>query len=374
MICVLSGLPGDMGAWEAIQATVDEKTFRAALNYNSGKPTADVDGPTAIRASCQAFIAEFTQPYNDKDKLPNFRNTWYKIEALLNEPRQAPEARPVLIGTLAALANTVAADAKYSPAARINCVSLLSELDDERDPRRGTRKPSLRALRSLLDLLAAETMPGYLKAVALQGLERHARDGWENWRDQVKAPVNATASKYAKNKPPRDADRELNTWLARRALDILRVAKSKDAIDSALEYLGDADELPSLRLAALQYLTVQDVSQLTPDQKSAYALGLTHFLRSQLVQWYLSESDKLRRSGGQLSGGYSGGGMRLGGMMGGDSSGDSEPASSFPVAAAPAVLDDDQAHRDPGLAGSRSRRLLNDVTQSVRMRRWRGDG
>jgi len=365
--------------YREIKRTLDPKTEKLASDFNRGNNKDTAEGTKAIQECCLTYIARLTARYDQT--LPKFESVRRQLDSLLMEgvPKQPPEARQALVTTLVQAAGVVAGNEEYSPAARINCVLILGELDEARDPRQNLRKPSAAARDKLIQIHAAATSPIYLKAVALQGIERHAREPNNGWDDAVKKKVVQAALVYANSKPARDNDQQANAWLTRRSLDILRTMRSKDAVESALGFLGDADELPSLRMSALQYLIAQDVKSFNADQKKAYVLGIAHLLRSRLVSWYYSENDRQKRKSGAMGAGMGSegpgaSGFGFGGGDDGGRDGGFDPGGEF---------------GGPGLGGGRgagtggrgsgqkpidtqawetrmARRQLNQLTQYVR--------
>ncbi|MBX3422453.1 MAG: hypothetical protein KF752_12945 [Pirellulaceae bacterium] len=359
------------------QRPLDSKTIKAAKDFMEG-PATDSAGLEALKQCCVAYLREFTLPYQEKEALPNFRTTWSKLQELTNHPKQTPEARAVLVAQLVPLARRLADDSKQTAAARVNCVVLLGELDDARDMRTNIRMPSREALKGLGELLKNDTTPAYLHAVALHALERHTKDGWARWNDNAKSYVKTLALKFAGQLPANPTEAQMNAWLVRRGLDVLRIARAPDAIDLALGYVADAEQLPSIRLSALQYLCVQDATALTPEQQTLYVLGLTHFLRSQLVAWHQHENDLQRRTSGFAGGGNDQGlggigrSMSLGGGL--DGAGFDNPASDRSGATRGGRLR--PGRPNPGgtttvqsrdWEATNSRRRLNELLQPARL-------
>lgn len=303
-------------SYKEIKRPLDPKIEKLASDFNRGV-SKDAAGVEAIKQSCVAYVARLTAPY-DKG-LPKFETVRRQLDQLLaeGEPRQPKEARQALVSTLVQAAGSVAASNEYSPAARVNCALILGDLDDERDVGQNTRKPSASARDRLLQMHMSDTTPVYLKAVVLQGLERHARESGNSWDEATKRRVAQAALVSINQKPSIDEDRQASAWLTRRSLDLLRSMRSKEGIEAALGYLGDPNELPSVRMTSLQYLMTQDVKSLSADQKKQYVHGLAHLLRSELTRWYYAENDRQKRASGGSLGEDSGGMGGLGGGMGG---------------------------------------------------------
>jgi hypothetical protein len=336
LTCVMSPLSTvTLAEWQyrELKRPLDPKVEKLATDFNRGQTKEIAEGVKAIEETCFAYIAKLTASY--EQSTPNFQAVRRQLDNLLAEgiPRQPAEARQALVSSIVRSAGSVAASDEYSPAARINCVSILGDLDEARDTRQNLRKPSAVARERLIQIQALPTAPGYLKAVALQGLERHARDGASVWDDNSKAKVKEAALGYIAGPFDEGLDQEIDVWLARRSLDLLRTLRLADAVDRAIELLGDPKQSSSLRLSSLQYITTQDLAALTPEQRKQYLLSTAHFLQSQLMDWYYQENDLQKRKSGAANIGGSGmGGMGMGGMgmgMGGMGMGSGDDGGSF---------------------------------------------
>lgn len=295
---------------------LDSKTNTAARAYLKGGGAADASGAAAVPVVCKYYMASFTETYDAK--IPKFQQARAQISELLSF-NSSSEARGVLVKELQAIAASYVGRNDLLPAARVNAIYVLGELDEARDSKTGTRTPYLKATGTLITVASTANAPSYLKVAGLSALERHVRDGYKNWPDAVKGRVLAVVLPFAVTKPKNDNERQVNTWMARRALDILKAMDANDAVDAALGYLADPKEMPSLRTSSLEYLVTRDFAKLDASQRKLYALGLVHYLRTQSTDWYQLEGDKSKRKGGAL-GGDMGGGMS-GGMGGGMSGG-----------------------------------------------------
>jgi hypothetical protein len=313
--------------YREIKRAIDPKVEKLAYDFNRGTSKDVVAGVKAIEECCIAYISRFTEPYDRA--LPNFQAVRRQLDNLLVEgvPRQPPEARQALVSSLVRAAGAIAVKDEYSPAARINCVSLLGDLDDARDSRQNLRKPSASAREKLIEILSLPDSPGYLNAVALQGLERHAWEGASGWDDAAKGKVKQVALSYVTKSFDDGLDYQADIWAARRAFDVLRALRASEGVDQALVYLGDPKQEPKLRMSSLQYLISQDLQSFSDQQKKEYVLSSAHLLRSRLVDWYHAENDRQKRlsggMGGMGMGGMGMGGMGMGGMGMGGEGGDS---------------------------------------------------
>ncbi len=305
---------------------VDSKTLNAASAYLKGGSTSgDANGPAAVAAAARFYMSKFTEVYDSK--IPRYQDPKNAIQAMLTYPNTPPEARQALVKELQTIAETYINSEKLEeyPAAKINAIYVLSELDEVRDMKAGTRTPHKGSTGALIKVLGDQNRKAYLKVAAMSAIERHIRDGAKDWTPAIRDRVKGIILPYAVNKPKDDMDRQVNVWLARRALDNLRFLDANEAIDAALGYLADPKEMPSLRTSALEYMQTRNIAKLDAAQRKLYALGLVHYLRSQAVDWYQLETDRSKRkAGGASMGGMGGGGMGgMGGGMGGMGGGES---------------------------------------------------
>lgn len=270
------------------------------------------------KAALEAFVgnemARFTNP---KDSA-NFAS----IRSSLNmgiRTGQNVEAQQIAADTMVRIATLDAEggnrkdngmiDSKdFSPAARVNAMVALAELDI------GQNKPYSKVTNELYKRAINPNLPSYLRAIALHGVARHAK--YLNWPENTKQGVGKGIGAVATSEPSTDLDTQMHSWLVRRAYDVLNVIGSPEAVDVALKRLGDSKELPSLRQASADYLNHIDLSGLPEEKKRDYYLSLLQFVEQSFVNWYESEDDMIKaKSGAGSAGGY-GGGMMGGGMMG----------------------------------------------------------
>ncbi len=353
-----------------------------ANNFNRGRQPVSEDAKKALRKQVLEYVAKLTQA---KEMLayPQLRRN---VELLLAEPRQPAEARTAVVEAVVLYAGTIARADKYSPAARINCLAMLAELDEKTDNSRDQTPPlpSSGAFATLKNLAADPTAPPHLRAIALHGLERHVRVYWIStiWNEALRTEIQKIATDVLAANPKTVLDEQSHAWLTRRAYDILGVIKTPDAVDIAIEQLSEPKAFPSVRLSALSYLSELDWPALPAEKQSKYMIGLSHFVRSQLVDWYEYQEDIIKRDtnaqaggmggmgggmgggmnmgggegeeGGSMDSGYGGGMMGGGGMEGGMGGGMMGAGSNKPKPI------DTQDWRTRG-----SRRLLNQISQQV---------
>jgi hypothetical protein len=288
-----------------------------ADNFNRAKSPASAEANAALAKHVSYLVSRLTQAAETQGYTQNRRN----IELLLAERNQPAEARKVIVDTLIRWAGGVATKDTFSPASRINCVAILAMLDEAPENSRDSRPPlpARDAFPVLKGLAADPQVPAEIKAVAMVGLERHMRVYWNAPRvldEAKKADLQKLATDMINSQPRSALDQASHSWLVRRAYDMLSAVKAPTAIDVSIVHLSDPTMLPSVRLSALQYLSELDASTFTPEQQRAYLIGMAHFLRSQLVDWYEFEEDIIKRDTNAGPGGMGGmGGM--GGDMGG---------------------------------------------------------
>lgn len=297
---------------------LDSKTNTAARAYLKGGGAADANGAAAVPIVAKYYMASFTETYDTK--IPKFQSVRAQISELLSY-NSSSEARGVLVKELQTIATSYVGRNDLLPAARVNAIYVLGELDEARDPKTSARTPYQRATGTLVTVVSTANLPTYMKVAGLSALERHVRDGYKTWPDAIKGRVRSVVLPFAVTKPKNDNERQVNTWMARRALDILKAMDANDAVDAALGYLADPKEMPSLRTSSLEYLVTRDFAKLDASQRKLYALGLVHYLRTQSTDWYQLEGDKSKRKGGAMGmggdGGMGGSGGGMGGMGGG---------------------------------------------------------
>ncbi len=205
----------------------------------------------------------------------------------------------------------IATGANYHPHSRINALVALAELDlNSNMPYTGT----INVLRSIAN---EPTQPLHLRAIAIYGLGRHAK-----LTKRPPAGVDVLAKEMTaivSSQPVSPLDTKAHAWVVRRAFDVLTSLGVPHAQEPAIARLLDDKQLPSLRLAAADYLPRIDNSKLTDEKKTQYFIGLAQLLEQQLVMWYEREEDALNMKSGAMAGGSGGmGGMGMGGMgMGG---------------------------------------------------------
>lgn len=285
-----------------------------ARDLMRAKIAASPEAKDALKKQVEYFVAKLTQPDE------NYFQIRKNIELMLAERNLPKDGREVIVTTLHRWAGNIAGSNQFSPSARINCVAILAELDEapENARERTPPQPSKLAFLSLKKLAEDPASPYEVKAVAMHGLERQMRVYWPIFKEGLRGELQKLATDAIASPPKSELDTASHAWLVRRSYDMLAAVKVPVAADVAIAQLAEPKTLPSVRLSALSYLSQLDNSTLTPEQQKAYLVGLAHFLRSQLVDWYEYEEDVIKRDTNAVAGGMGGmGGMGMGGMEGG---------------------------------------------------------
>lgn len=297
----------------ALKTSSEER--RLAKDFSKGKIAESAAAKAALQKVITAEMVKLTQP-KELSRYATIRNT-LALTYLSNGRPEAAPARKIIVDTVVRNANSILTR-QSSPQSKINALALLAELDDAPASGAAPPRPALSALNTLYSIAKNENQPIYLRAIALHGLRRQFGAYWNApnvWDQNQKRTVGMVLKSIVESKPKSELDIKGHAWLVRRAYDCLGVTRSTVVADSAIGHLIDDETLPSLRVAAADYLCRVDSRRLSAAQKSKYAIGLSHLLRSQLVHWYEHEEDLIKRAGGMTGGGY-GMGMGMGMGMG----------------------------------------------------------
>ena len=276
---------------------------------------------SALAKVVAAEMSKLTQP-GEVERYTAIRMGLYNQYLAVYKP-EAAEARKVVIDRIVFYGSGIATSANFSPQSRINALALLAELDDVPAVRTTPPSPARGALAPLFNVARDKNAPLYLRAIALYGLERHISRFFPEFAQNQQRAIGNMLVEIATSEPATELDLPAHAWLVRRAFDCLAATGVGSVADIALARLGNVDELPSVRLAAANYLSKIDASSLSDEQKKNYVLSLAHFARSQFVGWYEHEDDLLKRASGATGGmggygGYGGGYGSYGGGGGGD--------------------------------------------------------
>lgn len=288
-----------------------------ARNYFKGDVAKSAEADAAMEKTIAREMALLTQ----LSELPRYGTIRNGLSSYLNSVYKdtMKDSRATIVATIQTYAKGIATG-NFSPQSRVNAITLLATLDDVPENRGRPPQPSSLAFGPLYQIASDPKMPTYLKGTALYGIERQMGVWWntQKWTADQKRQIGGMLVGIINSEPKSVVDVQEHAWMVRRAYDCMGAIGHSAVADSALTRLADPKALPSLRLAAANYLCKIDSSKLSDDQKKLYVIGLAHFLRSQLVDWYEHHDDLINRaSGASGAGGYGGYGGGMGGGYGG---------------------------------------------------------
>lgn len=289
-----------------------------ARNYFRGDVAKSAEADAAMEKTIAREMTLLTQ----LSELPRYGTIRNGLSSYLNSVYKdtMKDSRATIVATIQRYANGIA-KGNFSPQSRVNAITLLATLDDVPEYKGRPPQPASSAFGPLYQIASDPKMPTYLKGTALYGIERQMGVWWNTnkWSAEQKRQIGGMLVGIINSEPKSVVDIQEHAWLVRRAYDCMGTTGNPAVADTALARLADPKALPSLRLAAANYLCKLDSSKLSDDQKKLYFIGLSHFLRSQLVDWYEHHDDLINRaSGASGAGGYGGGmGGGYGGMGGG---------------------------------------------------------
>lgn len=295
---------------------------KLARNFILGRVPASEEAKGALRLKMKAEVDRLKLPpaksFEEAEGLAKLVDTRKNIDAVWVTGARDPAARSVAVEALAVYGGMLLAE-DVSPQSKVNCMAMLAELDEAGVTGAMPPTPSERAFSVLFSYARNDQAPMYLRAIALHGVNRHIGRWWptDKWRDKDKKTIEKTMADIVNSEPASPLDMHAHAWMVRRAYDCLKTMESPIGANSALNRLADPKALPSLRLAALEYLSRLDTSGFPEDKKSLHLIGLAHFTRSQLVNWYEKEDDTLKAKSGAAAGGMGGPMDMMSGMMGG---------------------------------------------------------
>ena len=144
---------------------------KLADNFNRAKAPATSQAQQALQKKMRYEISQLTLA-KDMTNYTQLRKAL--MQTYVRPGRQSPEARKIVVATLASEAAKIVLDKAYSPATRINCLTILAELDDQLSDSRKNAPPypAKQALKPLVVIAQDAKAPVYLRAIALHGLER----------------------------------------------------------------------------------------------------------------------------------------------------------------------------------------------------------
>lgn len=295
---------------------------KLARDFIRGRAPATEEAKQALRLKMKAEVDRLKFPaaknFAEAEVLAKLSDTRANIDAMWVAGAKDQAARIVAAEALAVWGRQLLAE-DVSPQAKINCMAMLAELDEAGLSGVAPPTPSEHAFRVLFAYAGNDQEPIYLRAIALHGLNRHIGRWWPTtkWPDNGKRLIEKTLSDIVNSEPKSSLDVKAHAWMVRRVYDCLSTMGSPNGAPSALNRLADPKALPSLRLASLEYLSQLDTSGFPADKKSLHLIGLAHFTRSQLVDWYEHEDNVLRAKSGTVGGGMGMMGGSMGSMMGG---------------------------------------------------------
>ncbi|MEZ6151644.1 MAG: hypothetical protein R3C09_16160 [Pirellulaceae bacterium] len=296
---------------------------KLARDFIRGRTSASEEAKGALRLKMKAEVDRLKLPpartFEEAEALAKLVDTRNNIDATWVTGARDPAARAVAVEALAVYGEMLLSE-DVSPQSKVNCMAMLAELDEAGVNGAMPPTPSEKALGVLYKYARNDQVPVYLRAIALHGVNRHIGRWWptDKWPDRTKQAIERTMADIVNSEPASPLDVRAHAWMVRRAYDCLKTMESPIGANSALNRLADPKALPSLRLAALEYLSRLDTSGFPEDKKSLHLIGLAHFTRSQLVNWYEKEDDTLKAKSGAAAGGMGGGRMDMamgGGMM-----------------------------------------------------------
>lgn len=221
------------------------------------------------------------------------------LESFLDEKVTGSTRQQLLAETLAET-KAIAANKNLHPAARLNAVYLLGQLDSVPVTRTSAPVPSEAALAELVQIFTTNdnaTFPQYLQIAALAGIQRNFSvrkltnqqiDGAT--RDQVLTRINESLSK------PIDPDNAaISYWLKRRSMQVGGIIGNEQTVTQIIATLTAKDEKFWLQMDALDAIGNIDPQSLGAKNKEA-SIAVTKFC----VQALGGEADKIKAAVDQL--------------------------------------------------------------------------
>ena len=250
------------------------------------------------------------------------------------------------------------ANGNYHPAARVNAMLIISELNLEEVGQGSTPtppKPYLEAFPVMVDVLADAQQTDAVKVAAMLGIVRHLQ-----WDSRQRMPQNEAGKKLEaadrdrannlalamlnQKQPPAGRTVDGHAWMQRRAIDILTalgtIGTNVNATQAIDAMVADESALLSLRCSAaeaLGQLNLPPETRLDPIVTAKRLGELAVYICKRETKRYEDQKafleEKKKASGGGMAGGMPGGmmpGMMPGGAMpgmmpgGGAATGDDE--------------------------------------------------
>ena len=289
------------------------ETTRVGAMFKNKETNVD---PVLIKRYVQNEVARFSNVTAESD-MASFAAIRNQLISTIRSSQSEP-AKKIAADHVVNLTKVIATNPRFHNFARINAMVALTELELM------SNSPYAETFLPLVNVAKDESQPLHLRAIALYGLNRHAK-----FTKLTPAYAEGLAKAMAgvvSSQPKSAIDIKAHAWVVRRGFDVLSTLTANHGVEPAITRLLDDKELPSVRLSAADYLPRVDQSKLklTEEQKVKYFIGVAQLLEQQLVSWYEREEDTLNMKSGAT--GMGGGGMGMGGMgmggMGGSEGGD----------------------------------------------------
>ena len=281
---------------EQLSIDADSKEIAAHRRRNRDKTVALKNAENLFEDTLDAggnLTASVTE-YLDLYKFPSMTQTDPKTLSSLGETRArflkdyfnekivGQTRQQMLTKTIAAMQG-IMTNAKLHPAARLNAVYLLGQLDDA-PPIRNQQgpRPSAEARTLLLQAFTgndAQRYPTYVKIAALAGLQRHV----ETEKTAGRAFDQATQSSITAEinrllDVPTDQDSAVNYWLKRRAMQVGGLVGDGKTVEHMLAVLKSKDETFWLQIDAVEALSKLGVLSVQNAENDAAAVAVTEFV------------------------------------------------------------------------------------------------
>ncbi len=356
---VVLGFASNLLAQGQAAPELTKEQDKLARDFLRGKVSASEEAKQAlalkIRLEVERLSAPEAKTFEEAQSLAKFADMRFTLDSSYITGAKDPVARKIVTKTVAETSQAILAQ-PVSIQTKINLMAILAEMDETAAEGENPPDPSSDALRVLFAYSGNAQAPVYLRSIALHGLNRQLGRWWSHpthWPAKTKDQVQDMLVGIVNSEPKSALDITSHVWLQRRAYDCLTTMGSLKGGPAALKHLADSKAIPSLRMSALLYLSRLDLSGAQFESVNRqYLIGTSHFLRSQLVNWFEREDDTLKSKSGGMggmaggmgyggggyggeggpgmmggagygggAGGYGGGGYAGGGMMGGEGGG-----------------------------------------------------
>lgn len=199
-------------------------------------------------------------------------------------------ARQSMIDVTLEATLAIAANNSLHPAARLNAVYLIGQLDDVAASRFDNQmpRPSARALTSLQQILTSNddaAAPIYLKIAALAGIQRHLEVARAAGTQIDQGVQNAVVTQLNDNlgQPVDPANEAVSYWLKRRSAQMGGFIGNTQTITRLLDLLKDKTTPFWLQMDAMVALDRMGTQTITAEQNGEAARIVTEFLANALA-------------------------------------------------------------------------------------------